>query len=178
MAIARLSSKNGALFAALAGRRGVSITAAPGIASGTSPKAKPAAKKSKSKAGSSDSTRKGKYNAKGRRVHGIWCASEAEAVRFEQLKLIEAAGELIDLEPQPSYPCVINGVKVCVYRADFRYKPRCLKTGHIGPEVIEDVKGMQTETFILKRKLVEALFKVKLRLIPAKDVKRWHGRTE
>ena len=60
-------------------------------------------------------------------------------------------GEISDLEVQVPYECVVEGKKICKYFADFRY--RC------GEDVIvEDTKGVITQVFTLKKKLVEALY--------------------
>ena len=60
-------------------------------------------------------------------------------------------GEISDLEVQVPYECVVEGKKICKYFADFRY--RC------GEDIIvEDTKGVITQVFTLKKKLVEALF--------------------
>ena len=49
------------------------------------------------------------------------------------------------------YECVVEGKKICKYIADFRY--RC------GDDVmVEDTKGVITQVFSLKKKLVEALY--------------------
>ena len=47
--------------------------------------------------------------------------------------------------------CLIDK-KVCVYKADFRYKNKQ------GETVVEDTKGIETPMFRLKKKLVEALY--------------------
>ena len=57
-----------------------------------------------------------------------------------------------DLEIHPPYPCEVNVKKVCVYKADFRYKNKQ------GETVVEDTKGIETPMFRLKKKLVEALY--------------------
>jgi hypothetical protein len=84
--------------------------------------------------------------------------SEAEAKRFATLKLELRCGVISDLELQPEYHIVINGVKITTYRADFRYT-------RYGGQVVEDVKGSEeylTDLFKLKRKLVEAVYGVRL----------------
>ena len=78
--------------------------------------------------------------------------SKLEAARYKQLRLMEKASEVKDLELQPKFPCEVNGKKICTYIADFRYKLRNDK------EVVEDVKGVETAVFKLKKKLVEALY--------------------
>lgn len=93
---------------------------------------------------------------------GIRFASKAEAKRYANLKLLEKAGEVRQLEVQPAFPLDVinpaNGevISVGVYKADFRYLDRAGRT------VIEDVKGMRTVVYKLKRKLVEALYGVQI----------------
>jgi ribosomal protein L40E len=84
--------------------------------------------------------------------------SEAEARRFAALKLELRCGLISDLELQPEYHIVMNGVKITTYRADFRYTKD-------GSQVVEDVKGSEkhaTSLFKLKRKMVEAEFGIRL----------------
>jgi hypothetical protein len=85
-------------------------------------------------------------------VDGVEFASKKEAKRYGDLRLLERAGEIADLELQPKFPIVVNGVKVAKYIADFVYLD--CKTGE---RVVEDVKGMLTREYRLKKKLVKAL---------------------
>ena len=78
--------------------------------------------------------------------------SAAEHRRWAALRLAQRYGEIRDLELQPVYPVVINGLKVCEYRADFRYLDRA------GVLVVEDVKGEPSPEFMLKKRLVEVLY--------------------
>jgi len=78
-------------------------------------------------------------------------ASIKESVRCNDLTQLEAVGQITHLEQQPSYDVIINGKKVCGYVADFRY--RMTDSGLV---IVEDVKGVQTRVFQLKKKLVEA----------------------
>ena len=98
---------------------------------------------------------KNKYRAIPTVVDGIRFASKAEAKHYGELKILEAAGDIKDLELQPEYPIIVNGIRVAIYRADFRYMDR---TKHGVIQVIEDVKGMRTPVYKLKKKLVEALY--------------------
>lgn len=95
-----------------------------------------------------------KYNASKTVVDGIRFDSRAEARRYRELKLLQRAGEIKDLELQPSF-LLIERFKCCgkTYRdtryiADFAYIE--IKTGL---HVVEDVKGVETEVFRLKKKL-------------------------
>jgi hypothetical protein len=119
-------------------------------------------------------TRRGKYNAAGERVDGIFFHSKAESVRYLQLKAMQERGEIESLILQPSYECVVKNHKITTYRSDFKY---CVidDRGQTTKTVIEDVKGMVTDIYKIKKKLVEACFDVKIIEIPAKDVAKWEG---
>lgn len=94
-----------------------------------------------------------KWLGKKTRIDGILFDSKAEAGRYGTLRLLERAGEISGLEVHPRFPIVVAGVRVAEYRADFRYLDlRTSKT------VVEDVKGVQTREYRLKKKLVEALY--------------------
>ena len=80
-----------------------------------------------------------------------------EAHRYRQLCLRVRAGEISDLELQPRYPLVVNGVNVGTYVADFRYVETAT-----GATVTEDFKGFRTPLFKLKAKLVRALYGVEV----------------
>lgn len=89
--------------------------------------------------------------------------SANELKRYRELQLQQRAGMISGLELQPPYDVVINGEKVFTYRADFRYT-------RDGQRVIEDVKGTTNEkylddTFKLKRKIVEAIFGIRVTIV-------------
>ena len=112
---------------------------------------------------------KSKYFAKRTEYDGIVFDSKLEAARYKILKQLEQAGELTDLEVQVDFPCVVtvNGEdqKICSYIADFRYKR--------GEEVVvEDTKGVITQVFRLKKKLVEALYPG-TKILVVKDPRSW-----
>ena len=92
-----------------------------------------------------------KYRALPVEIDGIRFASQAEGRRYAYLKQLERLGDISRLELQPAFKCEINGKLVCTYRGDFRYFTK-------GGWVTEDVKGVRTPIFRLKKKLVEALF--------------------
>lgn len=95
--------------------------------------------------------RRSKYGAVKTVVDGITFDSKAEARRYGELKLLQAAGVIKDLEMQPRYDITINDKFCAFYKADFRY----IQDGEM---VVEDVKGMKTPMYRLKKKLVEALY--------------------
>ncbi len=84
---------------------------------------------------------------------GIRFHSWGEADRYTTLLMMQKAGEISLLQRQPPFECRVNGVLVTTYIADFRY----YKDGAL---VVEDVKGKATETYELKKKLVEAIYNV------------------
>ncbi len=99
-----------------------------------------------------------KYHAKATVTAGIRFHSKAEAKRYEELVLLERAILIRDLERQPAYPISVTGPDhrpriVCVYVADFRYR-----AGPEGILTVEDVKGVRTPLYRLKKKLVEAIY--------------------
>ena len=75
--------------------------------------------------------------------------SRLEAGRCDALHILEAQGEIHRLELQPIFPVIINGKTVCKYVADFAWFTQDCR-------IVEDVKGMTTPIFNLKKKLVEA----------------------
>ena len=98
-----------------------------------------------------------KYRAQKTIVDNITFDSKAEARRYNLLKLLERTGQITGLVLQPKFiiqPAFtrcdgkrIRGVK---YLADFAYYDELE-----GRHIIEDVKGVETAVFKLKRKLVE-----------------------
>ncbi len=96
-----------------------------------------------------------KYKNKPTVIDGIRFMSQKEGVRYVQLKQLLKARLITNLELQPPFNCVINGVKICKYLADFRYID--VKTNE---EIVEDVKGFKTSIYRLKKKLVKALFNI------------------
>jgi hypothetical protein len=83
--------------------------------------------------------------------------SRREAARFRDLQLLERAGQIRALERQPAYPITVAGQRIAVYRADFRYVD--CQTGEV---VTEDTKGVRTQIYRLKKKLVEAQYRIRI----------------
>lgn len=106
---------------------------------------------------------------------GIKFDSKLEAERYAQLKILERAGVIRDLELQPEYELIPSFKKngktwrKTVYKADFRYiLADCDKI------IIEDVKGSTaviTDVFRLKQKLFEYRYpKLTIKIITRKDM--------
>ena len=96
-----------------------------------------------------------KYGAVPTVVDGVRFASKAEAARYGELKLLEKAGEITGLVLQPRFPITYHGLKISTYVADFKY---FLVNGAHPVGVVEDVKGVSTTVYRLKKKLVEAQY--------------------
>ncbi len=94
-----------------------------------------------------------KYSAKRTTLDGITFDSKKEARRYTELKVLEHVRSIENLQLQPGFPVNINGHHICDYRADFMYW--CNTTRIV---VVEDVKGMRTPVYKLKKKMVEALY--------------------
>lgn len=119
--------------------------------------------------------KRGKYNAKGEHIDGIWFASQAEGKRYRQLLDMQAKGVIEDLELQVKYPVTVNNQHICNYLADFRYRV-VDELGRTLRVVVEDVKGMMTDLYGLKRKLVEAQHHMTISEIPAGKIDQWSDR--
>lgn len=98
--------------------------------------------------------RKNKYNAKKITIDGHNFPSEREAERYCELKLFLRAKEIKNLELQPRFLLQDGFVdkegnehKKIEYVADFMYVDKSGKT------VVEDVKGVLTDVYKLKKKM-------------------------
>jgi glutamine synthetase type III len=126
-----------------------------------------------------------KYGAVRTEVDGITFASKAEARRYAELRLLEKAGEITKLQLQPKFDIYVDNftvaerlkasarraslprVKVCTYVADFAYDIKTLSASENDryERVVEDVKGMKTPVYRLKKKLVEAQYGIRIQEI-------------
>lgn len=81
--------------------------------------------------------------------------------RYLELKGLALTGEITNLTLQPKFDFIIPGwnkdKRIFRYIADFQYYPR----GKDFP-VIEDVKGVKTAVYRLKKKLIEAQFGIEI----------------
>jgi hypothetical protein len=98
-----------------------------------------------------------KYGAKACVIDGHRFASHKEGRRYRELVTLESGHVIGGLELQPKYLILINGRKCGEYRGDFRYTD--LETL---AEIVEDVKGVRTPVYKLKKKLVEAIYGIEI----------------
>ena len=89
-------------------------------------------------------------------IDGITFDSKRESIRYCELKLLAKAKKIQNLRLQVPYVIRVNGEKICKYIADFVYVED-------GQEIVEDVKGMRTREYVLKRKLMKAVFGIDIR---------------
>ena len=100
-----------------------------------------------------------KYKAKKVEIDGITFDSKREAKRYCELRLLEQAGEIIELELQKKYELIPkqDGERAVNYFADFVYKDKS------GAEIVEDTKGVRTPDYVIKRKLMLWRHGIKIR---------------
>ena len=99
-----------------------------------------------------------KYNAKKTIVDDITFDSKWEAERYGQLKSMESARIVTNLNLQVPFDLNVNGQKICKYIADFTYTIRNID--NTSEEIVEDAKGIETPEFKLKKKLMKAIHNI------------------
>ena len=94
-----------------------------------------------------------KYRNKKTVVDGITFDSVKEASRYYELKELQESGKISNLKLQPRYELqeafehpTHGKQRAVTYVADFEYH----KEGEV---IVEDVKGMQTDVYKIKKKL-------------------------
>jgi len=111
--------------------------------------------------------KKPKYKNKKTVVDNIEFDSKKEANRYFELKFLLKVGEIKNLEFQPKYILIddfkdFEGIwhRKIAYIADFRYWDVKKEK-----EIVEDVKGMKTEVYRIKKKLLLHKFNIHFREI-------------
>jgi len=103
---------------------------------------------------------KSKYHNIRTEVDGVKFASKKEAKRYGELKMLQKAGEVKWFICQPRFD-LPGGIK---YYADFLVVWAAKREAILlfGEAVtVEDVKGMKTRVYTMKKKLVEATYPIK-----------------
>lgn len=111
------------------------------------------------------------HNVKTYTSDGIQHDSQKEAQRWCELKLLQRAGKITDLQRQVKFELIpnqyecINGKnklveRKCSYKADFVYKEN-------GQTIVEDTKTKATKTkdFIIKKKLMLYVHGIKVKIV-------------
>lgn len=116
-----------------------------------------------------------KFKNKKTVVNGIEFDSKKEANRYKELIQMVEAGCIHNLRLQECYELIPKAAlntprlgkngrmayceRAVVYRADFSYK------NHNGQEIVEDVKGVKTPEYIIKRKLMKYRYDIEVKEI-------------
>lgn len=120
-----------------------------------------------------------KYGSRKVEVNGIVFDSKREAARYQELLLLEKAGDIKDIRRQVKYVLIPAQYehpesttkkgrgrcieRECVYIADFVYKT-ILPDGDT-LTIVEDTKGFRTKDYIIKRKLMLSVYGIRIREI-------------
>lgn len=99
-----------------------------------------------------------KYKAQPQKYKNMHFASKRELKRFQQLEFLEQKGAISDLRRQVRFPFYIDGKLMFTYVADHVYIDK--KTGET---VIEDSKGVVLPMYAMKKKIIEAHYKITIR---------------
>ena len=106
-----------------------------------------------------------KYSNQKVTIDGEHFDSKKEARRWRELTLLQTAGEIKELRRQVKFELIptqmIDGKVVerkCSYIADFVYRD-----GKTDKLVVEDVKGIRTTEYIIKRKLMLRNYDIKIK---------------
>ena len=106
--------------------------------------------------------RRSKYHNKKVELDGMVFDSMKEAARWRELVLEQQAGAIKDLRRQVTFMLIpphtgrIRNERACNYIADFVY----VRDGYV---VVEDVKGVRTEVYKIKRKLMRDKYGIEIR---------------
>lgn len=105
-----------------------------------------------------------KYHARKVTIDGIVFDSAKEARRYRELRLMERAGLITDLERQKRYRLIPSQKlssgkreRPVDYVADFEYR------NTEGRLIVEDTKGVKTKDYIIKRKLMKYVHNIEIR---------------
>lgn len=108
--------------------------------------------------------RRGKYNVakkSERTLSGTVYMSKLEMLYRKHLNLLMKADNpkdrVVDIKEQVPFEVVVNGKKICKYLLDFEV------TYGDGRIEYVDVKGVKTDIYRIKKKLVEALYSIKIK---------------
>jgi hypothetical protein len=99
-----------------------------------------------------------KYHNTKTTVDGIAFDSKKEAARHGELQLLAKAGAIQDLRLQMPFELIPKqaGERAVRYIADFVYMEN-------GKMIVEDVKGVKTDVYKIKKKLMLAVHGIRIR---------------
>ena len=102
-----------------------------------------------------------KYRNEKTTIDGETFDSAGEANRYQELKILERAGHIRGLRRQVEFSLHVNGMHICIYRADFTYDEKA--PGWTWVKIVEDYKGCPNEVYPLKKKLLLAIYGIAIR---------------
>ncbi len=103
-----------------------------------------------------------KYHNRKVEVDGIMFDSVREASRWRELKHMQSVGLISGLKRQvkfeliPAHVGIIRNERSCSYVADFVYE-------RDNEVIVEDAKGVRTEVYKIKRKLMRHVYGLEIR---------------
>ena len=98
-----------------------------------------------------------KYRNKKTTIDGRTFDSKLEASRYVDLKRHMEGGIIFGLKCQEPFTLEVNGQLICKYIADFVY------VDSDGNRVVEDAKGVRTRDYLLKKKLMRAIYGIDIK---------------
>lgn len=102
--------------------------------------------------------KKSKYRAVKTEIDGIMFDSKHEAARYQELRLLEQAGEISNLRLQVPFELIAKSKygRSIKYVADFVYNDR-------NGLIVEDAKGMKTPVYRLKKRMMAEKYGIKIK---------------
>ena len=102
--------------------------------------------------------KKSKYGAIRTEIDGISFDSKREAARYQELRLLEQAGEIENLRLQVPYELIAKSKygRSIKYVADFVYSRN-------GLTVVEDAKGVRTPVYRLKKRMMAEKYGIQIK---------------
>lgn len=97
-----------------------------------------------------------KYRNEPTVIDGIRFDSKKEAEHYRGLCLLKRAGVVERIDLQVKYPLTVNGEKVGTYVADF------VVSFPDGLAQVQDVKGVRTPVYKLKKRLMKAIYGIEI----------------
>ena len=104
--------------------------------------------------------KKNKFNARKVTIDGITFDSVAEGRFYAALKLREKAGEVYEVELQPRFSFVHNGVLIGTYKPDFMFWDAVAHRNRV-----IDVKGVETREFRTNLRMMRAFHKIEVEVV-------------
>ena len=98
-----------------------------------------------------------KYHNQKTIIDGIYFDSKKEAIRYQELKLLERCGEIENLQLQQPFVLIPKSKygRAIKYIADFTYTDK-----QKGEWIVEDTKGIKTDVYRLKKRLMAEKFNI------------------